>query len=251
VRLTQIVANLLNNAVKYTSAGGLIEIVAAVDRAWVEVTVRDNGVGIPPDQLDHVFEMFYQVDRTIERAHAGLGIGLTLVERLARLHGGEATARSDGIGRGSEFTVRLPLADQPARRDTASQPAGGRAVRGLRIVVAADSVDSALTLAALLSAAGHDVEAVHDGFAALQRAAEFRPHVLVLDIGMPGLNGYDTCRRIRAEPWGRNAVIVAVTGWGTDDDRRRSREAGFDAHLVKPVDYTELQKYFSADNIAL
>jgi CheY-like chemotaxis protein len=120
---------------------------------------------------------------------------------------------------------------------------------GRRGPVADDSVDSALTLTALLAAAGHEVEAVHDGFAALARAAQFRPHVLVLDIGMPGLNGYDTCRRIRSEPWGRNAVVIAVTGWGTDEDRRRSREAGFDAHLVKPVDYAELQKHFSADNI--
>jgi CheY-like chemotaxis protein len=166
------------------------------------------------------------------------------------MHGGEVTVRSEGIGRGTEFRVRLPLADRPARPETAA-PSAGRAVRGLRILVADDSVDSALTLHALLSAAGHDVQAVHDGFAALQRAAEFRPHVLVLDIGMPGLNGYDTCRRIRAEPWGRNAVIIAVTGWGADEDRRRSREAGFDAHLVKPVDYAELQKYFTADNIAL
>jgi PAS domain S-box-containing protein len=250
VRLTQIFSNLLNNAVKYTSPGGAIEVTASVDDTWVSVSVRDNGVGIPPDQLGHLFEMFYQVDRTIERAHAGLGIGLTLVQRLVRMHGGEVSVRSEGIGRGSEFTVRLPLADRPARPEPSPQ-ATGRAVRGLRILVADDSVDSALTLTALLSAAGHDVQAVHDGFAALQRAAEFRPHVLVLDIGMPGLNGYDTCRRIRAEPWGRNAVIIAVTGWGADEDRRRSREAGFDAHLVKPVDYAELQKYFTADNIAL
>ena len=250
VRLTQIFANLLNNAVKYTSAGGAIDVKAIVDAAWVSVAVRDNGVGIPADQLNHLFEMFYQVDRTIERAHAGLGIGLTLVERLVRMHGGQVTARSEGIGRGSEFVVRLPLADRPARPEAPALSAG-RAVRGLRILVADDSVDSALTLTALLSAAGHDVQAVHDGFAALQRAADFRPHVLVLDIGMPGLNGYDTCRRIRAEPWGRNAVIIAVTGWGADEDRRRSREAGFDAHLVKPVDYAELQKYFSADNITL
>jgi PAS domain S-box-containing protein len=251
VRLTQIFSNLLNNAVKYTSPGGSIAVTAVVDGAWVGVSVRDNGVGVPPDQLPYLFEMFYQVDRSIERAHAGLGIGLTLVERLVHLHGGEIVARSEGIGRGSEFTVRMPLADKPARRESPAPPASGRAVRGLRILVADDSVDSAVTLTALLSAAGHEVEAVHDGFAALQRAADFRPHVLVLDIGMPGLNGYDTCRRIRAEAWGRNAVIIAVTGWGSDEDRRRSREAGFDAHLVKPVDYTELQKYFSADNIAL
>ncbi len=251
VRLTQVFANLLNNAVKYTSPGGAIEVRAAAEGAWVTVAVRDNGVGIPPDQIGHLFEMFFQVDRSIERAHAGLGIGLTLVERLVRMHGGEVTARSEGIGRGSEFVVRLPLADRPARPESVASPAAGRAVRGLRILVADDSVDSALTLTALLSAAGHDVQAVHDGFAALQRAAEFRPQVLVLDIGMPGLNGYDTCRRIRAEPWGRHAVIVAVTGWGSDEDRRRSREAGFDAHLVKPVDYAELQKYFSPDNIAL
>lgn len=250
VRLTQIFSNLLNNAVKYTSAGGAIDVTATVNGTWVSVSIRDNGVGIPPDQLEHLFEMFYQVDRSIERAHAGLGIGLTLVQRLVRMHGGEVGVRSEGIGRGSEFAVRLPLADRPARPEPSLQ-ATGRAVRGLRILVADDSVDSALTLSALLSAAGHDVQAVHDGFAALQRAAEFRPHVLVLDIGMPGLNGYDTCRRIRAEPWGRNAVIIAVTGWGADEDRRRSREAGFDAHLVKPVDYAELQKYFTADNIAL
>ena len=251
VRLTQVFANLLNNAVKYTSPGGAIEVKAAAEGAWVTVSVRDNGVGIPPDQLAHLFEMFFQVDRSIERAHAGLGIGLTLVERLVRMHGGEVTARSEGIGRGSEFVVRLPLADRPARPEAMAPQPAGRVVRGLRILVADDSVDSALTLTALLSAAGHDVQAVHDGFAALQRAAEFRPQVLVLDIGMPGLNGYDTCRRIRAEPWGRHAVIVAVTGWGSDEDRRRSREAGFDAHLVKPVDYAELQKYFSPDNIAL
>jgi signal transduction histidine kinase len=250
VRLTQIFSNLLNNAVKYTSAGGSIVVKAEAEGGWVSVTVRDNGVGIPHEQLPHVFEMFYQVDRSIERAHAGLGIGLTLAERLVFMHGGEVAVSSAGIGRGSEFTVRLPLADRPARLE-APPPAAGRTVKGLKILVADDSVDSALTLTALLSAAGHDVQAVHDGFAALQRAAEFRPHVLVLDIGMPGLNGYDTCRRVRAEPWGRNAVIIAVTGWGSDEDRRRSREAGFDAHLVKPIDYTELQKHFSPNNVAL
>ena len=248
VRLTQVFANLLNNAVKYTSPGGALEIAASMHDGSVSVLVRDNGVGIPSDQLPHIFEMFYQVDRAIERAHAGLGIGLTLVDRLVRLHGGEVLVTSGGIGRGSEFTVRLPIADRPARAES-PRAAGGRAIRGLRVLVADDSVDSALTLTALLAAAGHEVEAVHDGFAALTRAAQFRPHVLVLDIGMPGLNGYDTCRRIRGEPWGRNAVVIAVTGWGTDEDRRRSREAGFDAHLVKPVDYAELQKHFSADNI--
>jgi PAS domain S-box-containing protein len=248
IRLTQIFTNLLANAVKYTSPGGAIRIQAAREDAAVRVSVRDNGIGIPPDQLPQLFEMFYQVDRSIERAHAGLGIGLTLAERLVRMHGGDLRALSDGLGRGAEFQVRLPLADKPAKPEA---PAGSisRAVRGLRILVADDSVDSALTLTALLAAAGHEVEAVHDGFAALHRAAEFRPHVLVLDIGMPGLNGYDTCRRIRAEPWGRHSVIIAVTGWGTEEDRRRSREAGFDAHLVKPVDYSELQKHFALDNI--
>ncbi len=249
IRLTQIFANLLNNAVKYTSAGGSLHVRADANGDAIRVSVRDNGVGIPPDQLSHVFEMFFQVDRSIERAHAGLGIGLTLVDQLVRLHGGQVSAQSDGIGRGSEFVVELPMADQPARPD-APRATAGRVVRGLKILVADDSVDSALTLTALLAAAGHDVEAVHDGFSALQRAADFRPQVLVLDIGMPGLNGYDTCRRIRAEPWGRSAIIIAVTGWGADEDRRRSREAGFDAHLVKPVDYTELQKHFSADNVS-
>jgi CheY-like chemotaxis protein len=214
------------------------------------IRVTDTGIGIPQDAVESVFELFTQIHATSQPARGGLGIGLTLVEQLVRMHGGEVVARSEGIGRGSEFIVRLPLADRPARPELPAA-ASGRAVRGLKILVADDSVDSALTLTALLSAAGHDVQAVHDGFAALQRAAEFRPHVLVLDIGMPGLNGYDTCRRIRAEPWGRNAVIIAVTGWGADEDRRRSREAGFDAHLVKPVDYSELQKYFSPDNIAL
>jgi PAS domain S-box-containing protein len=250
VRLTQIFTNLLANAVKYTSPGGAIRVEAAADDVAVQVTVRDNGIGIPSDQLPHLFQMFYQVDRSIERAHAGLGIGLTLVERLVALHGGDVRAFSEGIGRGAEFRVRLPLADRPVKAE-APVKSVARSVRGLRILVADDSVDSALTLTALLAAAGHEVEAVHDGFAALHRAAELRPHVLVLDIGMPGLNGYDTCRRIRAEPWGRHAVIIAVTGWGTDEDRRRSREAGFDAHLVKPVDYSELQKHFALDNISL
>ena len=248
VRLKQIVGNLLNNASKFTSPGGAIQVRAEANADTVTIAVRDNGVGIPADQLARVFDMFYHVDRSSERAHAGLGIGLTLVNQLVRLHGGEVSAMSEGIGRGSEFVVRLPLADEPTRTD-APRAGAGRSVRGLRILVADDSVDSALTLTALLSAAGHDVEVVHDGFTALQRAADFRPHVLVLDIGMPGLNGYDTCRRIRAEGWGRHAVVIAVTGWGGDEDRRRSREAGFDAHLVKPVDYTELQKHFSADNV--
>ena len=205
--------------------------------------MADTGVGIPAAMLPRVFEMFTQVDRTLERAQGGLGIGLTLVRRLVEMHGGTVEARSEGAGRGSEFTVRLPVAGTvPVGR---SAPAGadrGAVAPPRRVLVVDDNVDSALSLSTLLELMGHEVGTAHDGLAAVAMAAAFKPDLILLDIGLPKLNGYEACRRIRAMPGGDAVLIVAQTGWGQDDDRRRTREAGFDFHLVKPVDLAALEQ---------
>ncbi len=245
-RLSQVFANLLNNACKYTSEGGRIRLAAERQGSDVLVSVRDNGIGIPHEMLETVFEMFTQVDRTLERSTSGLGIGLTLVRRLVEMHGGSVEARSAGEGKGSEFIVRLPVVVSPP---TAPQPGGGTVGAvgepstgaGRRVLLADDNKDAVDMLARVLQVLGHETKVAYDGQAAVEQAAFYRPEVCLLDIGMPKLNGYEAARRIRQESWGQKLLLVALTGWGQDEDRRRSREAGFDHHLVKPVEPAALQ----------
>ena len=241
-RLAQVFSNLLNNAAKYTKPGGRITLETQNQDGWVEVRVRDNGTGIPKEMLGRIFEMFAQVGRALERSQGGLGIGLTLAKRLVEKHGGTIEARSDGLGAGSEFIVRLPTAEanhvsKPAT--SGEQPA--EFVGSRRVLVADDNVDSANSLGMMLQATGHEVRTAHDGAEAVRFAEEFRPDVAILDIGMPKMNGYDAAQRIRAEDWGKAIVLIALSGWGQEDDKRRSREAGFDTHLTKPVDFKTLR----------
>ncbi|MGE5640394.1 MAG: ATP-binding protein [Clostridia bacterium] len=247
-RMVQVLCNLLSNAAKYTPAGGSIELSARRSHAGIEIVVRDDGIGIPDDMLRKVFEMFTQVERSLERAQGGLGIGLTLVKRLVELHGGSVQARSAGLGHGSEFIVRLPEraevrgAAAPRRAEAAS----AAAVRQ-RILIADDNRDAADSLAVMLRVAGHEVRTAYDGQQAIAEAERFRPDLALLDIGMPRLNGYETARRIRAEAFGRGMVLIALTGWGQPEDKQRSHGAGFDHHLVKPVDPTVLERLLSTE----
>ena len=241
-RLAQVFSNLLTNSAKYTPPGGHIRLITEGFDNEVAVTVRDNGLGIPAESLPGVFQMFSQVDRNMERAQGGLGIGLSLVRRLVEMHGGTVQAHSDGPGQGSDFTVRLPLPQStPQTAIPRVQECPGPAAR-LRILVVDDNQDSAITLGRLLTLIGHEIQTAHDGLAAVEAAGQFRPDVILLDIGLPKLNGYDACRRIREQPWSRSMEIIALTGWGQEEDLRRSKEAGFDHHLVKPLDLTILKK---------
>jgi PAS domain S-box-containing protein len=242
VRLAQAFSNLLNNAAKYSERGGHIWLTAEHLGSEIMVRVRDTGIGVPADKLPHIFEMFVQVDRSLERSQGGLGIGLTLVQRLVQMHGGSVEARSDGPGKGSEFVVRLPVVSVPKPQDSqGSGEAAGQQVRH-RILVVDDNRDSADSLAMMLKLLGHEVATAHDGLQAVEMVGAFQPNVALLDLGMPKLNGYDAARRIR-DKWGKNdLVLIALTGWGQEEDRRRTREAGFNHHLVKPVDLDALQK---------
>jgi signal transduction histidine kinase len=244
-RLAQAFMNLLNNAAKYMDSGGRIEVGVRREGDDVLVTVTDSGIGIAPDRLASVFEMFSQVETALERSRGGLGIGLSLTQRLIEMHGGSIRARSRGLGHGSEFLVRLPLAPALVEKPAVDPhphslalpvPAGPE----LRILVADDNKDAADTLAMLLQMLGHAVLQVADGEAAVRAAVDFNPQVVLLDIGMPKLNGYEACRQIREQPGGTGMTVVAVTGWGQADDRRKSQDAGFDHHLVKPVNPGEL-----------
>jgi PAS domain S-box-containing protein len=244
IRLAQVVSNLLTNAAKYTPPGGHIRVTAARDDMAAVLSVADDGIGIPSDMLDQVFGMFTQVDRTLEKTTGGLGIGLSLVKGLVEMHGGSIQAHSAGEGRGSEFTVRLPLATspaigpEPADAETKKvEPAGPH-----RILIVDDNVDAADSLGQLLEMMGNEVRTAYDGEAGIQAARAFRPGVVLCDIGMPKVNGYDTARSIRAEAWGKDTMLVALTGWSQDDDHQRSANAGFDHHLVKPVEPAALMK---------
>jgi PAS domain S-box-containing protein len=240
VRLTQIFMNLINNAAKYTHEGGRIWVDAERKNANVTVRIADNGVGISTDELSHLFDMFYQVDRSYDQAHGGLGIGLTLVKRLVEMHGGTVEAKSAGIGQGSEFLVSLPMLVSLSvvlmDKDAGEQKYKKRR----RILVVDDYPTAAESLARSLKRFGNEVETALDGIEGIKQAEKFRPDVVLLDIGMPKLNGYKAAQRIREQPWGKDMVLIAITGWGQEEDRQRTREAGFDAHLVKPVDYTKL-----------
>lgn len=235
-RLAQVFANLLNNAAKYGDRGGHIQVRVERDGDAVRVRVQDTGIGIAADQLSRIFDMFTQIDRTLEKSQGGLGIGLALAKRLVEMHGGGVEARSAGLGTGSEFVVRLPIAVDDATRVAS----GGEPERSnrtaLRVLIVDDNRDGADSLASLLRIMGNDVRTAYEGQAGVDVANVFSPDVVVLDIGMPKLNGYEACRRIREQSSGRQVMLIAMTGWGQDDDRRRSREVGFDHHLVKPVD---------------
>ena len=239
VRLTQVVLNLLDNARKFTPAGGTIWLTGERVGKEVRITVRDSGVGIPADELPRLFQMFYQRSTDTVPNQGGLGIGLALVRRIVEMHGGTVEARSQGVGAGSEFVVHLPSAVPAPGPAAAAEPMEGPAEPPAprRILVVDDNQDSARSLAMLLRRDGNAVQTAFDGAAAISVAESFKAEVVLLDIGLPELNGYQVARQIRQQPWGRNIVLVAVTGWGQDDDRRLAREAGFDAHLVKPVDY--------------
>lgn len=242
-RLAQVFGNLLNNAAKYTETGGRIRVAVERQGSDVVVAVEDNGVGIRADMLNKVFDMFAQVDRSLEKSQGGLGIGLNIVKRLAEMHDGSIVAESGGHGAGSRFVVRLPVVltvttDRPD--DHTNVPKAKPARR--RILVVDDNRDGADTLAEMLRIMGNDTQTAHDGLEAVAVAESFRPDVILMDIGMPKLNGYEACRRIREQPWGMNIVIVAQTGWGLDDDKRKSQEAGFDFHMVKPVDPAAFEK---------
>jgi signal transduction histidine kinase/CheY-like chemotaxis protein len=239
VRLAQVVGNLLHNAAKYTGEGGRIVLAARMHEGRVEICVRDTGIGLSAESLPRIFELFTQIPSERANTGGGLGIGLALVRALVELHGGEISAASDGIDQGSAFTVRLPLLVTESA-DAGSEQAGAKGDPILQvrrnILIADDNQDALESLALMLRLEGHEVHCASDGEEALALAGLRRPEIVVLDVGMPKLDGCEVARRIRAESWGRDAVLVALTGWGQEADRRRSREAGFDMHLVKPVD---------------
>jgi PAS domain S-box-containing protein len=239
VRLSQVFTNLINNAVKYTPSGGRLRLVAERDSTAAVVRVIDDGKGIATEHISRLFEMFFQADRTDDGVQTGLGIGLTLVKSLVELHGGTIEARSAGIGCGSEFIVRLPAPPRVPEMLDPHQPR--RPVKhGRRILIVDDYPNAAESLARWLSRSGNDVQIALDGAQAVERAAQFRPEIVLLDLGMPKLNGYEVARCLRQQPRGEDVLIVALTGWGQEEDRRRTREAGFDAHLIKPVKHDEI-----------
>lgn len=241
LRLAQVFLNLLNNASKYGGPGGLVRLSAEREAEQVVVRVVDTGVGIAPERLSDVFDLFTQLDPSGSGPRGGLGIGLALSSSLVRMHGGTIEARSEGLGRGSELIVRLPLADDAPQPETAiAAPAPALQPGGRRILLADDDADNADALAMLLRLLGHSVDVARDGIEAVDAAERLRPEVMLLDIGMPRLDGYGACRRVRGQPWGRDIEIIALTGWGQAEDRRRTAEAGFDHHLVKPVDVATL-----------
>jgi len=242
-RLAQIFLNLLTNAAKYSEPRGEIWLTAQLDGAEAVISVRDRGIGIASQQLPHIFDLFSQIDRSLEKAQGGLGIGLMLVKRLVEMHGGSVEAKSAGVGLGSEFIVRLPtvrsssaVADPAALEcATAGEPSRGR------VMIADDNSDAAVTAQIFLELMGFEVATARDGVQAVELANAFHPSVILLDIGMPGLNGYEACRRIHQQPWSAESTFIALTGWGKDEDREKSRAAGFDHHLVKPVDPAALE----------
>jgi signal transduction histidine kinase len=248
-RLEQVFANLLNNAAKYTERGGSIELSSQRQGSEVVVCVRDTGFGIPAELLPHVFDLFRQADRTLDRAQGGLGIGLTLVKSLVGMHGGVVEAHSAGPGKGSEFVVRLPVSGQPEgeggdKRGAGPPSAVPKDSPCLHVLVVDDNRDTAESLALLLRLWGHEVRTAHDGVSGLKAARSYRPQIVLLDIGLPGLDGYEVARQLRGE-FGRGMRLVAITGYGLEEDRRKAEQAGFDAHLVKPADLAVLQEQLS------
>jgi CheY-like chemotaxis protein/two-component sensor histidine kinase len=247
MRLAQAVSNCLNNAAKFTDRGGHIWLTAERVGGDAVITVRDTGVGISRAMLPHVFEMFTQGEQTRARTFGGLGIGLTLVKRLVEMHGGTVAAESTGLGMGSMFVIRLPavLDSSQCPQPQAEGPAY-MSPPSLRILIVDDNRDAADSLAMLLRTTGNDIRTAYDGLEAVQVASEFRPEVVLLDIGLPKIDGHEVAQRIRKEPWGRQMCLIAVTGWSDETDRARSRAAGFDHHLVKPLDTGHLAQLLTS-----
>ncbi len=235
------ILNLLNNAAKYTPPGGSISLAAEREGDEAVIVVRDSGIGIPREHLDSVFEMFSQLAPALERSQGGLGIGLALVRGLAELHGGTVAAFSSGPGSGSEFVIRLPLS-KATPQPSESAPAEMPRTAGLRVVIVDDNADAADSLAMVLELEGHEVRTAGDGIAGLELIGEFAPQAVILDIGLPRLNGYELARRIRHDHQDAGILLIAVTGWGQQQDKQTAEEAGFDHHFTKPVDPRELQR---------
>jgi CheY-like chemotaxis protein/anti-sigma regulatory factor (Ser/Thr protein kinase) len=247
MRLTQVFQNIVNNAIKFTPEGGHVAAALATHDGSARVTIVDDGSGIESGQLARVFDIFYQAHPHADEAQGGLGIGLALVRQLVELHGGTVEAHSEGRGKGSEFAVRVPLADAAAQASTPSPEAGTPSPPApRRILVVDDNRDAAESLALMLRLVGNEVDTVYDGEQAVSAVTRFRPDVVLMDLGMPRLDGLGAARAIRGDPGGGNVVLVAITGWGDDGDRRLSREAGFDRHLVKPVVPSELLALLSS-----
>jgi CheY-like chemotaxis protein len=251
-RLQQIIGNLLSNAAKYTDCGGSIRLTVQRQGDRVVLRVRDTGIGMVAEMLPRVFDLFVQAERRLDRSHGGLGVGLTLVRRLVEMHGGSVSAHSEGLGKGSEFVVRLPVLPEEAKGHPlpgqggvpGSTPSPPR-----RILVVDDNLDAADSLAALLRLEGHTVRVANDGPAALAAAQVEPPDLVILDLGMPGMDGFEVARRLREQP-GRTTVLVALTGWAQEDDRRRCSEAGFDGHLPKPVEPDALRQFLVHPKLA-
>jgi CheY-like chemotaxis protein len=240
VRLEQVMGNLIGNAIKFTPPGGAIRVSLAVDGAWAVMRVRDTGAGIPPGQLDRVFDLFGQATASIDRGHGGLGIGLTVVRLIAELHGGTAQIFSKGEGQGTEAVVRLPLQRHTVAVPATSDPQLAARGSAKRVLLVEDNADVADTLAAYLRQLGHEVIQARDGRAGLDAALQQRPEVIVCDIGLPGLDGYEIATRVRQTPAPHGCVLIAVSGYGDSVDRERARKAGFDHHLTKPADPVQL-----------
>ena len=249
-RLAQVFLNLLNNAAKYSDRGGHIRLAAERQGSDVVVSVKDTGIGIAADQLPRLFVMFSQVDRSLEKAQGGLGIGLTLVKRLVEMHGGRVEVKSEGVGKGSEFVVRLPVVVEASVPPRADEEEVGDVKSALRILIVDDNRDGADSLSMMLKVMGNETRTAYDGEEAVAAARAYRPDVILLDIGLPKLNGYEACRRIRAEAWGKGLVIIAQTGWGAEEDRQRTHDAGFDHHVVKPVDLKALEMLLAGSQTA-
>lgn len=244
-RMAQVISNLLGNAAKYTPNGGQVRLSAVRQGSEVLLTVEDNGIGIEPDMQERIFEMFTQADSSLEKEHAGLGIGLTLVKSLVEMHGGTTWVESEGAGKGSRFRLRLPLATPEPEATPSTTYRPSHDLSGFRVLVVDDNLAGAKILGLMVKALGNTICTAHDGQEALERAEEFRPDLVIMDIGMPRMNGYDAARAMREQPWGRTLPLVALTGWGQEEDRRRTQAAGFNRHLVKPVEPSVLAEIFT------
>jgi signal transduction histidine kinase/CheY-like chemotaxis protein len=235
VRLAQVFSNLLINAAKYTDEGGRVELIVTNGRPDVTICIRDNGIGIAPEMMPKLFHLFSQAHAPLERSETGLGVGLALVRGLVNLHGGSVSARSAGPGQGSDFVIRLPVADVSATAADAPEPSRAIVARSRRVLVVDDNRDAADSCATLLELQGHRTATAYTGLSGLTLGEAFRPDAMLLDIGLPDVNGYELARQVRASDWGRSVQLIAITGWGQDADRQRAFEAGFDHHLTKPV----------------